>query len=309
MAGNPNIVNVNPGGKSVGKIVSVIIIIIAALIVVLNTFTTVSAGHSGVVTTFGKVSDGVLAEGLHFKIPFVQQIVIIDNRVQKAEVACSSASKDLQTVSSTIAINYKVVNSYSASMYKNVGVDYESIIIAPAIQECVKAVTAKFTAEELITNRQNVGDQMNTLLEDKICSYGLEIQIFNIISFDFTDEYNAAIEAKQTAQQNALKAEQDLQRIKVEAEQTIAKAEAEAEAYNLKAQQITPEILLMSYIEKWDGKLPTVTSGEGGSMMIDITSMLNQISGKTDTSSSQNTAVPNTSAATESTDDTSDTNE
>ena len=130
------------------------------------------------------------------------------------------------TITSTIAINYKVVNSYSASMYKKVGVDYESIIIAPAIQECVKAVTAKFTAEELITNRQNVGDQMNTLLEDKICSYGLEIQIFNIISFDFTDEYNAAIEAKQTAQQNALKAEQDLQRIKVEAEQTIAKAEA-----------------------------------------------------------------------------------
>lgn len=276
MSNNPNIVNINPGGKKLGRIISGVVIALAVVIVVANCFATVGPGHSGVIVTFGKVSDTVLSEGLHFKIPFVQQIVQIDNRVQKAEVACSSASKDLQMVSSTIAINYKVINAYSAKMYKNVGVDYESIIVSPAIQECVKAVTAKFTAEELITNRQNVGDQMNTLLKEKISPYGLEIQVFNIISFDFTAEYNAAIEAKQTAQQNALKAQQDLQRIKVEAEQTVAQAQAEAEAYKLKAQQITPEIILMTYIEKWDGKLPTVVSGDDGSVLLDITSMLEE---------------------------------
>lgn len=270
-----NIINVKPA-RSAGKIVASVIIILALVVVILNSFTAVTAGHSGVVTTFGKVSDSVLTEGLHFKIPFVQKIVLVDNRVLKAEADCSSASKDLQTVRSTIAVNYKVMNSYSASVYKNIGMDYESVIIIPAVQECVKAVTARFTAEELITNRQNVSDLMSEQLKDKIGSYGIDVQIFNIISFDFTDEYNAAVEAKQTAQQNALKAEQDLQRVKVEAEQTVAEAQAEAEAYRLKSEQITPEVLLMSYIDKWDGKLPTV-AGENGSMLIDITALLEQI--------------------------------
>lgn len=268
------VVDVNSG--KVGKIVAAVIVVLVILVLALNSFTTVRAGHSGVITTFGKVSDTVLGEGLHLKIPFVQEIVLVDNRVQKAEVACSAASKDLQTVSSTIAVNYKVLNSYSANVYKNIGMDYQEVIITPAIQECVKAVTAKFTAEELITNRQSIGDQMMELLKAKITDYGIDIQIFNITAFDFTAEYNAAIEAKQTAQQNALKAEQDLQRIKVEAQQTIEAAQAEAEAYRLKSEQITPEIILMSYIEKWDGKLPTVASGDG-SMMLDITSLMNEL--------------------------------
>lgn len=294
---NGVIINANAGG--IRKIVVTVIILFALLIVILNSFTTVSAGHTGVVTTFGKVSEAVLSEGLHFKIPFIQNIILIDNRVQKAEASCSSASKDLQTVSSTIAVNYKVLNSYSASVYKNIGMDYETVIITPAIQECVKAVTAKFTAEELITNRQTVGDQMMELLKNKIGNYGIDIQIFNITAFDFTDEYNAAIEAKQTAQQNALKAEQDLQRIKVEAEQTIARAKAEAEAYRLKSEQLTPEIIISNYIEKWDGKLPTVASGDGGTMMIDLTSLLGQIGTKTTApaSGSQTNSTPNYSIA------------
>ncbi|MGN0674827.1 MAG: prohibitin family protein, partial [Oscillospiraceae bacterium] len=268
------VIDANSG--NVRKIVITVIVILAALIILLNSFTTVKAGHTGVVTTFGKVSENVLSEGLHFKIPFIQNIILVDNRVQKAEVACTAASKDLQTVSSTIAVNYKVLNSYSASVYKNIGLDYESVIITPAIQECVKAVTAKFTAEELITNRQAIGDQMMELLKAKINTYGIDIQIFNITAFDFTAEYNAAIEAKQTAQQNALKAEQDLQRIKVEAEQKIAQAQAEAEAYRLKSEQITPEILISNYIEKWDGKLPTVVSGDGGTMMLDLSKLLEE---------------------------------
>lgn len=282
---NGVVINANSGG--IKKIVITVAVILALLIVILNSFTTVSAGHTGVVTTFGKVSEGVLSEGLHFKIPFIQNIILIDNRVQKAEASCSSASKDLQTVSSTIAVNYKVLNGFSASVYKNIGMDYESVIITPAIQECVKAVTAKFTAEELITNRQSVGDQMMELLKEKIGAYGIDIQIFNITAFDFTDEYNAAIEAKQTAQQNALKAEQDLQRIRVEAEQTIAKAQAEAEAYRLKSEQLTPEIIISNYIEKWDGKLPAVAGGDNSTMMIDITSLMEQLGTKTTSDSTR----------------------
>ncbi len=271
---NGNVIDAN--ASKVTKVITTVIVIIVLVIVAFNSFTTVKAGHTGVVTTFGKVSEKVLPEGLHFKIPFVQDIILVDNRVQKAESACSAASKDLQTVSSTIAVNYKVLNSSSADVYQDIGLDYEAKIITPAIQECVKAVTAKFTAEELITNRQSIGDQMMELLKEKVTEYGIEIQIFNIIAFDFTDEYNAAIEAKQTAQQNALKAEQDLQRIRVEAEQKIAQAEAEAEAYRLKSEKITSEILISNYIEKWDGKLPTVVSGDGGTMMLDLSKLLEE---------------------------------
>lgn len=269
---NDNVIEV--GGKKVGRIIGTIIVILVVIIVAANSFTTVDAGHSGVVKTFGKVSETVLSEGLHFKVPFIQEIVKIDNRVKVAEVACTSASKDLQNVSSTIALNYNVRSSASAEIYRSVGPDYEAIIINPAIQECVKAVTAKFTAEELITNRQSVGDEMMALLGEKISPFGLELKIFNIISFDFSAEFNAAIEAKQTAQQNALKAQQDLQRIKVEAQQKVEQAKAEAEAYRLKSQEITPQMLQMEYINKWNGQLPMVVSD--GTSLFDFTSMLEQ---------------------------------
>lgn len=272
MSNDSNVIEV--GGKKVGRIISTVIVVLVLVIIAANAFTTVDAGHSGVVKTFGKVSETVLTEGLHFKIPFIQEIVKIDNRVKVAEVDCTSASKDLQNVSSTIALNYNVRSSASAEIYRNVGPDYEAIIINPAIQECVKAVTAKFTAEELITNRQSVGDEMMALLGEKISPFGLELKIFNIISFDFSAEFNAAIEAKQTAQQNALKAQQDLERIKVEAQQKVEQAKAEAEAYRLKSQEITPQMLQMEYINKWNGQLPMVVSD--GTSLFDFTSMLEQ---------------------------------
>lgn len=272
MSKKENYVEGNP--SKTGKIVKGIIAAIVLLIIIANCFTVVDAGHTGVVLTFGEVSPTVLSEGLHLKVPFIQSVVLIDNRVKVTEVDCSSASKDLQTVTSTIALNYRVKNESSAMIYKDVGLNYESVIISPSIQECVKAITARYTAEQLISERQTISDQMKELLDAKISSYGLELEIFNIISFEFTAEYNAAIEAKQTAQQNALKAEQDLQRIKVEAEQKIAQAQAEAEAYRLKSEQITPQMLAMEYIDKWDGKLPEVMTGESGSMIIDISSLI-----------------------------------
>lgn len=291
--------------KKTGKMAGGLIAAVIVLIVGANSFTTVDAGHTGVVLTFGKVSDTVLGEGLHVKAPFVQQVVQIDNRVLKAEVDCSSASSDLQTVSSTIALNYRVKNEASASIYRDVGPTYENIIIAPAIQECVKAVTAKYTAEQLITDRQIISDQMKELLFDKISSYGIEIEIFNIISFEFTAEYNAAIEAKQTAQQNALKAQQDLQRIKVEAEQTIEKAQAEAEAYRLKSEQITPQMIAMEYIDKWDGKLPAV-AGADSSMLIDISQILEQMNEEQDKGDAPVSLAVQTPAVTDSEDDEAD---
>lgn len=242
------------------------------MFLLLSSVTTIPAGHTGVVTTFGKVSGTVLGEGLHFKLPFITNVVKIDNRVLKTEVSSSSASKDLQTVNSTIALNYRIGRANSASIYQNIGTDFENVLINPAIQECVKSVTAQFTAEELITERQKVGDLMREALAEKIGPYGFDIEVFNITSFEFSEEFNAAIEAKQTAQQNALKAEQDLARIKVEAQQQIEQARAEAESYRLKNQEITQETLAMEWINKWDGKLPSVASD--GSMMFDISDII-----------------------------------
>ena len=250
-------------------------LIVAAVVIALGAFSVVvvPAGHTGVQVTLGAVGGDVLQEGMHFKVPFVTNIVVMDNRVLKTEVECSSASKDLQTVSSTIALNYRVGRENSATIYNNDGTNFEANIVNPAIQECVKSVTAKYTAEELITERQRVGDQMKEALREKITPYGLDIEVFNIISFEFSEEFNAAIEAKQTAQQNALKAEQDLARIKVEAEQKVEQARAEAEAYRLKNEQITDQTLMMEWISKWDGKLPAV-AGEGG-YMFDVSGFLN----------------------------------
>ena len=245
------------------KIVKIAIIAVCAVLVIgvaISCFTVVSAGHTGVVLTFGAVEDTVLGEGLHFKIPFIQSVVQMNNRTQKIETEGSSSSKDLQIISYVVAVNYHVNDDSSATLYQNVGTDYGSVVIIPAIQESIKAVTAQYTAEELITKRQTVGEQIKDALSEKINQYGITVEIFNIVDFDFSEEFNAAVEAKQTAQQNALKAEQDLARIEVEAQQKITQAEAEAESIKLIQDALAESPDYVDYIKwsKWDGKLPTV---------------------------------------------------
>jgi len=249
------------------------IIAVIVILLIFSSFTVIDAGHTGVVVRLGKVSDNVLNEGFHFKLPIITNIVKIDNRVIKTEVESNSASKDLQSISSKVSVNYRVNTNSSAKIYKNVGNNFETVIVNPAIQECMKSVAAKYTAEELITKRAIVSSEMEKEISQKINPYGLNIEVFNIINFEFSKEFSKAIEAKQTAQQQALKAEQDLARIKVEASQTVEKAKAESEAYQLKNQQLTDKVIMMEFVEKWDGKLPAVTSG--GSALFDMSSFIN----------------------------------
>lgn len=247
---------------------------IAVLITGFSSFTVVPAGHTGVVSRFGAVQEGILTEGLHLKIPFVESVTTIDNRVNVVETSFTAASKDLQTVTGAVSVNYRISPDSSAKVYRNFGLSVESTLVVPAVPECIKAVTARYSAEELITMRQTVSDEIKESIDEKIRPYGLYVEVFNITDFSFSEEFNAAIEAKQTAQQNALKAEQDLQRVKIEAEQEIEQAKAEAESYRLKNEQLTDMILLSDWIEKWDGHLPTVTGGDGSSMMLDISGLL-----------------------------------
>ncbi len=251
----------------------VVAVLLAAAVVLLNSFVVVDAGHTGVVMTFSAVEDTVLSEGLHFKMPFVQNVVQMNNRTQKVETNGSASSKDLQIVSYVVAVNFHVNDTASATLFQNVGMDYSSVIVVPAIQESIKAVSAQFTAEELITKRQSVGDQIKDALSEKIGPYGITVEIFNIVNFDFSEEFNAAVEAKQTAQQNALKAEQDLARIEVEAKQKITQAQAEAESIKLIQEALSQSPDYVEYVKwnKWDGKLPSVMGDS--SLLIDVDSL------------------------------------
>lgn len=220
--------------------------------------TIVPAGHKGVTLNMGAVTGAVMNEGINFKIPFVQNAEIIDVRVKKYESKDnSSASKDLQTIKSSIAVNYRVNQDHVADLYQKIGMSYESTVINPAISECIKSVTSRYTAEELITKRTEVSEEMKKFLQNKLSEKYILVDSFNIINFDFTDAFNTAIEEKQIAEQNALKAKYDLERIKTEAEQAVTKAKGEAEAMKLKNEQISQSIIYLEFIDKWDGKMPT----------------------------------------------------
>lgn len=248
--------------------------VIAALLVMTFMFgtTVVPSGSTGVRVTFGAASDEGLDAGLKFHIPFVQKIVTVNNKVVRTDVDAYSASKDLQQIHSTISVNYSIKPESSTKIYKTIGNDPENTIVRPAIQEASKATTARYTAEELIASRDTVSMEMCAEIQDKLEDYGMIVKDVNIIDFDFSEEFNKAIEEKQTAQQKALKAEQDLARIKVEAEQKVATAKAEAEAYELKNRTITDKVIQMEFLEKWDGKMPSVMSD--GGMMFDVSSMI-----------------------------------
>jgi len=282
-----------------------IVIGTAGLIIAVSSFTVVPAGHTGVVMTLGKVSENVMQEGLNFKIPFVQSVVKMSNKIQVYEVDASAVSRDLQTVSSKIAVNYRVSNDSSANLYKNVGLDYKSILVTPILQESMKSATAKYTAEELITERAKVGDEVKNTLSDKLNEYGIYIEKFNIVNFDFSEEFNSAIEAKQVAEQNLIKtrteqdqaiviaeAEAKEKKIKAnaEAEAILATAKAQAEANQLLEESLSEIVIKYEQITKWNGELPKVTGSNGN--FIDMS--LDDID-KESSTSSQQTAGNNTS--------------
>ncbi|BAU29515.1 SPFH domain-containing protein [Aneurinibacillus soli] len=231
-------------------------------------FTVVQPGTRGIIVQLGAVQDKLFEEGLHFKIPFVQEIVPMEVRVQKAESQASAASKDLQIVTTTMAVNFHIDPSHANKLYQNVGLDFKSRIVDPAIGEALKAVTARYTAEQLISKRSEVSQQVKELLAKKLATYHMVLDEINITEFKFSDEFNKAIEQKQIAEQQALKSNLDLNRIKIEKEQTITQAEAAAAALRLQKQEVTPELVKLreieaqlKAIEKWDGKLPSTTGG------------------------------------------------
>ncbi len=264
------------------RAVLVAVVVAAALLLVFSAFTVVPAGSTGVVVTLGRVSDVPLQEGLHLKIPFVQKVEVISNKIQKVEVDAPAVSQDLQSISSSIAVNFRVGNNSSSYIYKNIGRDYQSVVLLPAIQESMKSVTAKYTAEELITERAVVGQEVQKVLAEKVSGYGVVIEKFNIVNFEFSAEFDQAIEAKQVAEQNLIKtkteqeqaiviaeaeAKKKLIAAEAEAEAILKKAEAQAKANELIAKSLSDEMIEYAKVEKWNGELPVAT---GGNTFLDI---------------------------------------
>lgn len=263
--------NVKKFSANLGKKATIAIIaVFVCFVVIMNCFTIVEAGHTGVVVTLGKVNEGVMQEGIHVKAPFVQQVVKIDNRIVKLEVETEAFSKDLQTVTTTLAINYRVDTSKSYSIYKNIGADYETVLVTPAVNEVLKAITAKYTAEESVTNRALISDGLIEGLNEKLNSIGLYVTDVNIINFDFSEAFITAIEEKQVAQQKLLKSETDKEtaiiNAQAKAETIRITAEAEAEANKIISDSLTNAVIEYNKVEKWNGKLPQVT-GNGGSLV------------------------------------------
>ncbi|MFA4915085.1 MAG: prohibitin family protein [Syntrophales bacterium] len=252
--------------KGGAKKLIIIIGVILVVFVFFRPWVQIGPGERGILLNFGAVQKDVLGEGLHLRIPVMQQIVLMDVKVQKATTDAAAASSNLQDVSSTVAINYHIVPSKANIVYQSIGIEFKERIIDPAVQEVVKAVTARYTAEELITKRSAVSDAMKSTLTERLLTHNIAVDAFSIVGFSFSKIFMEAIESKQTAEQLAMKAQRDLERIKIEAEQKITAARAEAESLRLQKANISLDLIELRKVEanimainKWNGILPQVT--------------------------------------------------
>jgi regulator of protease activity HflC (stomatin/prohibitin superfamily) len=245
------------------------VLVLIILVNIFSFFIVINPGERGVLLQLGTVK-AVYEPGLHFQIPIVNSVVVMDVRTQKTEDAVDAASKDLQSIEGTVALNYHVDPPNVDKLYQQVGLEYASRIISPAIQESVKASTAKFTAEELITKRQSVKEDIRSILEERLGLYYLIVDDLSIVNFTFSEEFNRSIEAKQTAEQNALKAANDLKRIQIEAQQSIESAKAQAESIRIQGEALKENagLVQLKMVEKWNGQLPYY-AGQGN-MLINL---------------------------------------
>ena len=269
-------------------IIAVIAAVVLLAIVGLTCTATVQTGYTGIVTTFGRVEDVTLEAGLHFKSPF-QKIVSMDNREQKSSFTTEAFSSDIQQVDITGSINYAINKSTAMNLFKEVGVDYFNKLVYPRMLEITKGVFSKYTAENLVANRQRLSEAIREGLHEELDAYGINVISVSIENLDFTDAFTDAVEAKQVAAQKKLQAEieqgqmtmetqqqAERKRINAEAEANVAKINADADAYALQvrseaeaaankkiAESLTDNLIRFNEIKAWDGKLPTFMAGQG----------------------------------------------
>ena len=270
------------------------VILLIGIIFLANSCSSVPAGHTGILTTFGKVEDRILTEGLNWKSPF-QKVIKMDNRTQKKVEEFQAFSSDIQEVNIMLAVNYSINQETAQNLYRTVGVEYYTNIVYPRLLESTKSVFSSYTAEQLIGNRENLSNEIKDLVIPDVVRYGIIISDISVQDIDFTDAFTNAVEAKQVAAQDKLTAETKQAQLTMEAEQEaqrqVIKAQADAEQAKIAAQAdlevtkiqadaaeyaglkeaaknkaisewLTPDLLQYYYIQQWDGKLPTYMLGE-----------------------------------------------
>ncbi len=273
-------------------LIAVIALVIVVLIIATTCTATVETGYTGIVTTFGKVEDTTMEAGLHFKSPF-QKIIPMDNREQKSIFETEAFSSDIQQVNITGSINYAINKSTAMNLFKEVGTDYFNKLVYPRMLEITKGVFSKYTAENLVANRQVLSESIRDGLYQELNDYGINVISLSIENIDFTDAFTDAVEAKQVAAQKKLQAEieqsqmtmetqqqAERQRINAEAQANVAKINADADAYAVKvrseaeaeankmiADSLTDALIEMNKIKAWDGKLPTFVGGGSGTTL------------------------------------------
>ena len=289
-----------------GAIISVCLVV-AIVLGVLSCMTSVPAGHTGVVTTFGKVENYTLDSGMHFVKPW-QHVIKMDNRVQKQTVLLSCFSSDIQEVSMAYTINYQISKADAMTIYSTVGTKYYDTVIAPNIAEAVKVATARYTAEDLIGMRDGLAVEIEEVLAKKLVQYNIEVVSTSIEDMDFTDVFTNAVEAKQVAAQDKLRAETEqaqktmeaeetakraviaanaeaeqsiiaanaeLEVVKVQAEAALYAGEKEAEMNKRISESLTDGLIDYYRIKQWDGQLPKITSG--GSTIVNTSDFFGRI--------------------------------
>jgi len=278
--------------------VAIVVILIVVGVIATNGLVRVPAGYRGVLLTFGKAEDRILQEGLNFKIPFIQTIKLMNVQIQKAESTESTATKDLQEVSTTIAVNFRLNTNAVDEIYRDLRSDYVDRVIKPNIEESLKATTAQFNAEELITNRALVKSEFDNILKERIGIFNIEVVAVSLTDFQFSQAFDDAIEAKVTARQEALRAKNVLKQVRFEAQQQIIQANAEKNATITRARgeaqakiiaanatanvikvitsQMTQEYAKYLWLTQWDGELPAVLGGDREGYYIDLKSIIEE---------------------------------
>ena len=280
-------------------------IVLCCIFLFLSVVTKVPTGYTGIKTTFGKVENDTLPSGINFKLPW-QNVITMDNREQRSPFSLQAFSKDIQQVDIQGSININIDKTTAMNLYREVGIDYPTILVGPRVQEDVKIVIARYTAEKLVENRQTCSDQIFELLKEELAEKGVNVISFAIENIDFTDAFESAVEAKQVATQEKQKAQTeqerqtmemqqkaerdriqaqaaaDVQRIDAEAKAYAAKVESEARAYAVQvesdaqaeankkiAETLSDELIKYNTVGRWNGKLSLVSS-EGSSNILDI---------------------------------------
>lgn len=278
------------------------VILLIGIIFLTNSCSSVPAGHTGILTTFGKVEDRILTEGLNWKSPF-QKVIKMDNRTQKKVEEFQAFSSDIQEVNIMLAVNYSINQETAQNLYRTVGVEYYTNIVYPRLLESTKSVFSSYTAEQLIGNRENLSNEIKELVIPDVARYGIIISDISVQDIDFTDAFTNAVEAKQVAAQDKLTAETKQAQLTMEAEQEahrqVIKAQADAEQAKIAAQAdlevtkiqadaaeyagqkeamrikaiaqvLTPDVLKYYNILQWDGKLPVYMLGKDTSILMGL---------------------------------------